>query len=295
MKYSLHLFVFLLLCLTSSTLSAQDNWEETVYLKNGSIYRGTVIEQIPGVSLNIETRDRNVIHINMADVERMTKTRIEPKVTSPQPPAAPQETHPDINQDRHQTNIEPHDRLVDAHPKPAYQAKRGYFGQANINFGTHQFGIRTIHGFRFNRFAQLGLGIGLDINIFKSTLFDFNARQYLGDNTHDGIYLPLFLHFTGEVLNKRITPFYAIEAGYGFKLVPAFGYNTEKSSGGLMGGLGIGVKFQSGHRFNFRLSAVINFQDNNGGNSSNYQSYPYYGADTKRLAISPGFRLGFCF
>jgi hypothetical protein len=299
MKYSIHLLAILLLCIASSNLSAQDNWEESVYLKNGSIYRGTIIEQIPGVSVNIETRDRNVIHINMADVERMTKTRIEPPIAPPPPPAPPRDMDYH-DREIHHSGEGHHDRLDEAHLRPYYQAKRGYFGQANLNLGLNQVGIRVINGFRFNRFAQLGVGVGIDFYRFSNNSFGFNDNSYNGynvANSRDGVYLPVFLHFTGELLNKRVTPFYAIEAGYGFHVSDQnsyYNYGNNKITGGMMGGAGFGVKFQSRHRFNFRISAVVNFQHNNASNAYSYQSYPY-NYDGRRLAISPGIRLGFAF
>jgi hypothetical protein len=33
---------------------------EVVYLKNGSVIKGTIVEQVPGESLKIQTRDGNV-------------------------------------------------------------------------------------------------------------------------------------------------------------------------------------------------------------------------------------------
>lgn len=46
---------------------------EVVYLKNGSIIRGMIIEQIPNVSLKIQTRDGNVFVYKMEEVEKITK------------------------------------------------------------------------------------------------------------------------------------------------------------------------------------------------------------------------------
>jgi hypothetical protein len=46
---------------------------EVVYLKNGSIIRGVIIEQIPNVSLKIKTKDGNVFFYKMEDVEKITK------------------------------------------------------------------------------------------------------------------------------------------------------------------------------------------------------------------------------
>ncbi len=59
----------------TGTNKNNDNGEyaEVVYLKNGSIIRGVIIEQIPNVSLKIKTKDGNVFFYKMEDVEKITK------------------------------------------------------------------------------------------------------------------------------------------------------------------------------------------------------------------------------
>lgn len=47
--------------------------QEVVYLKNGSVIRGTIIEQIPGISLKIQTADGNIFFYKMEEVEKITK------------------------------------------------------------------------------------------------------------------------------------------------------------------------------------------------------------------------------
>lgn len=47
--------------------------DDVVYLKNGSIIHGIVIEQVPGESLKIQTSDGSVFVYKMADVEKITK------------------------------------------------------------------------------------------------------------------------------------------------------------------------------------------------------------------------------
>ncbi len=58
--------------LACGTLSAQ-RIAETVYLKNGSIIKGTIVEEVPGQSLKIQTKDGNVFVYKMDEVERITK------------------------------------------------------------------------------------------------------------------------------------------------------------------------------------------------------------------------------
>ncbi len=54
----------------------EDNKSElvdVVYLKNGGVIRGMIIEQVPGVSIKIKTKDGNVFVYKMEEVEKMTK------------------------------------------------------------------------------------------------------------------------------------------------------------------------------------------------------------------------------
>ncbi len=72
----LALVLTLTLC---NSLCAQSNWIDVVYLKNGSIIKGTIIEQVPNESLKIQTADGSVFVHSMSDVEKMSK---EEKVTT---------------------------------------------------------------------------------------------------------------------------------------------------------------------------------------------------------------------
>jgi hypothetical protein len=47
--------------------------EDVVYLKDGSIVRGVIIEQVPGKTLKIKTRDANVFVYEFSKVEKITK------------------------------------------------------------------------------------------------------------------------------------------------------------------------------------------------------------------------------
>lgn len=47
--------------------------EDVIYLKNGSIIRGIIIEQVPNISLKIKTKDGSVFAYKMEEVEKLTK------------------------------------------------------------------------------------------------------------------------------------------------------------------------------------------------------------------------------
>ncbi len=70
MKKYLALLLFALI----TTMSfGQSNYQDVVYLKNGSIIRGIIIEQVPNKSIKIETADRSVFVYQMDEIEKITK------------------------------------------------------------------------------------------------------------------------------------------------------------------------------------------------------------------------------
>jgi len=75
MKRSIRLS-FLILCsffLAILSINAQGNYEDVVYLKNGSIIHGVIIEQVPNQSIKIQTRDNNVFVYKMDEIEKIAK------------------------------------------------------------------------------------------------------------------------------------------------------------------------------------------------------------------------------
>ena len=71
------MILLLILTLPFNTL-AQEKTEDVVYLKNGSIIRGTIIEQIPNKSIRIQTRDGSIFFYEMDEIEKITK---EPRIS----------------------------------------------------------------------------------------------------------------------------------------------------------------------------------------------------------------------
>lgn len=59
--------------LFASTISNAQTLQEAVYLKNGSIIKGTIIEQVPNEALKIKTADGSIFVYQMSEVEKITK------------------------------------------------------------------------------------------------------------------------------------------------------------------------------------------------------------------------------
>jgi len=67
------LFAVLLLVISSTVAFAGTTPEDVVYLKNGSVIHGMIIEQKPNVSLKIKTHDGNVFVFETKDIDRIVR------------------------------------------------------------------------------------------------------------------------------------------------------------------------------------------------------------------------------
>ncbi|MCW3125169.1 MAG: hypothetical protein JWO03_827 [Bacteroidetes bacterium] len=277
--YRLLIAAFLLAGIFSSfTLSAQDDREDVVYLKNGNIYRGIIVEQVPGKTIKVETLGGNVFTVEISDIIKLTK---EKKVV--QDSGDGQMRHPYGGPEMHHGEMGPcnfrHDRFYryqrfdSTGGKPMHKEfhyrKRGYFFEAQLLGEMGQGGVRIINGYKFGQFGYLGIGVGADLVGFAPIgHYDFGGRN----SPYTGTYMPLFLHYSGDFLKRRITPFYSIDAGYAIRFNGGGRGNNNfvTNQRGAMGGVGVGVKFYSKHRINFNISANADFQ--------NVKYNGYYGA-----------------
>jgi hypothetical protein len=67
------LFSFLIIFIVSIFSCNSQTYEDVVYLKNGGIIHGIIIEQIPNQSIKIQTRDENVFFFKIEEIEKITK------------------------------------------------------------------------------------------------------------------------------------------------------------------------------------------------------------------------------
>lgn len=58
---------------TSSSPDNKSEYVDVVYLKNGSVIKGMIIEQTPNVKIKIQTKDGSIFVYKMEEVEKMTK------------------------------------------------------------------------------------------------------------------------------------------------------------------------------------------------------------------------------
>ncbi len=223
---------------------AQEPMEDVIYLKNGSVYRGMIIEQVPNVSMKIQTLGGNIFFVTIADVTKITKEN-------------------KVQEGNNYNHFEPpfmHGWHKGDSTHNQFRPKRkGYFFNAQILVENLQGGVRIINGYKFNRFAYLGVGIGFD-NVFNAPYV--RSHQSISKSSYQGLYFPIYLYYAGDILNKRVTPYYALELGYtmgpkkGTNLMNGDGFDRNNMRGGAFGGLGLGIKVNT--RRGGNLSVLFN-------------------------------------
>lgn len=275
------------LILSPFLLWAQSGMEDAVYLKNGSIYRGVIIEQVPNVSLRIETAGGNVFAVQMNEVEKIAKERLTGR-------------YPDQRWSHSGFGMP-----AWAKGDTTFVARhRGFFFQSQILVENTQGGVRLIGGYKLGRLGQLGIGVGFD-RVFSSPV---NERlNGLDEKGLAGLYLPLYLYHSRDMFsNRRFTPTMTAEVGYAMAVEGKdgefreddFGYRPD---GGVMAGIGLGFKMHSkrhrGHAsiiFHLSYKQVNYERDANVFNSSG-QVTGTFPVEGRADLLFPGIRFGFGF
>jgi hypothetical protein len=258
--------------------SAQSNYEDVVYLKNGSIIRGMIIEQVPNESIKIQTKDRNVFVFKMDEVLKLTKEEVQPAVQPsvsttaitnepPKPKVRKTSGYTNITEmtfARSFNNTESTDDYGYSYP---YESHFDH-----INNGPC-FGIQTVNGYLFNPYFSLGLGIGMQ--------------------AYNELFLvPLFLDLRANFIEGKVTPFVAAEIGNSFTRHQFFGVTTNyQDEGGFMGSVAGGVKFFPAPRMALNFSIGFSYQELNVENSYSLYNYnPDYSDRTlNQFTIRGGF------
>ena len=81
------LFVLFAILVSGFAIFAQSEMRDVVYLKNGSVVKGTIIEQVIGESLRIDTPDGSIFFYEMNEIEKIVKEKVatpETKVETPE-------------------------------------------------------------------------------------------------------------------------------------------------------------------------------------------------------------------
>lgn len=166
-------------------------YEEVIYLTNGSVIRGDVIEQTQE-EIKIKIAGGSVLVYKMSEVERITKE---------------EKTLKEKKRDRDFTS-----------------PKLGYYHAVNFGllpgqgeFGTFAFGgsLHYVLGYQYKPIIGAGIGVGADSYIYSE------IRSVI----------PVYLEARGYLQNQPFAPYYCLQAGYGFALINDTWNMTDASGG----------------------------------------------------------------
>ena len=73
--------MLILLLAVSSSLAQQ--YEDVVYLKDGGVRRGLILEQIPGESVKLKTNYGEIFVISMSDISKIAKVEKDVPIAEP--------------------------------------------------------------------------------------------------------------------------------------------------------------------------------------------------------------------
>ncbi len=206
--------LILLLCIFTINTFAQKINDDVLYLKNGSIYRGKIMERNEQ-SVKLETYEKNIYAVQMADIQEIKSEE------SLKKPVILYKEKGYV----HYTELGP---LAGSN-------------RASNGVTTSAFSFQTVNGYKFNQYFFTGIGIGADLYAVQT--FVPIVLSVRGDFTKKGNKIPFYFVEGGYSINATSNDVDGIKyqggntfaAGLGLKIL--FNENT-----GFV--IGAGYRFQ---------------------------------------------------
>ncbi|MDX1906812.1 MAG: hypothetical protein SF053_07230 [Bacteroidia bacterium] len=219
----LRLFTALILMSWASwgELSAQTvPVEDVIYLRNGGIARGKIVEQVPHAYVKIEIPGGSSLIFNTHEILRITR----------------------------ETPLYALHNLKKYAPlKPIQYHEHGLYGILSLhwNFYENNWGTQVSMG------LQGGAGYKIRPNLGITAVTGIEGYQ--GGNV-----MPLLAGVQGRLLHKRISPMYYAAAGYGFPVSQR--WNVQAYQGGLNAQAGVGILMYTRSRRSWTMSLGYKMQ-----------------------------------
>lgn len=238
------------ICNTALAQSTYDN----IYLKNGSIIKGIIIEQVPGKSIKVETRDKNIFVFKEEEIEKIVKGPMQRKGR---------------DESEEERNTEPR----------VYSSTEAYTG--------YSFGIETGIGPGSSARNQNGLGlafhvlnnatfkskfscgIGLGFDLFTLGYSPYENETYYDDYARSYLNMTYYLDLRAFPIEGKISPLIICNAGYGTTLF------SSKVTGGLYFNGGVGTRFRFTNKF--ALNLTLNYKMQKFSYQEYFSEYTYTG------------------
>jgi len=244
MKQCKLLLAGLILLSITTNVFAQAGYEDVIYLKEGSIVHGVIIEQVPNETVKIQTKDRNIFVYKIEEILKITKEEIqEPRAGKERKESFRNESATNENiKKKGFTNITEINFAVDVGSDPAVDENASE-GLKDLTRGL-SFGAQTINGYQYNPYLSIGIGVGAQLHSIL-------------------VLFPVFADVHVNFMAKRFTPFVSMAVGYSYTPQQIFGFRHLGSDhkGGLLISPAAGVKYFVKPKMALNLSLGLRYQE----------------------------------
>lgn len=231
-----------ILFLCSVGLSAQNRNTDVIYLNNGNIVKGQIIDSVPNVSVKIKADNGAIYEYKTTEIRNIKGNEV---------------IMPEESSRRKYVDYEDNEK--------------GYWWSAELSGGPSIFydkanmgytQLAIVNGYRFNDFIRIGIGLG-------ARYYIDNKKVRTKSNTWS---FPIYANLRGNFMPqdvRRIVPFWSIDAGGtirdGFFFSPTLGVRFGgKRSNMLIGisytGQMMDTKWKSSKEMVSLLSAKIGYE-----------------------------------
>lgn len=219
--------LFLMFFFCTLMVYSQVQYIDVVYLKNGGKISGIIVEQIPGESIKIETKDGGLLIFKMDEIEKMTKEKVTIEPDSPPPtketPPTPPPQEPATAEPPSQPVTAPQNTTIPQTevPKGAEtKLARGTYGTLTV--GSHMSKPNNIEGKQDGNEISVGdFDPYTGVTVQAQAVFDVSEQfAFLIGGTVDKYNIATFTSYYigGHIylINDKFSPFIFAKGGYGF-------------------------------------------------------------------------------
>lgn len=269
MKKLFLVFTFLIMGIIGNA-SAQSQYEDVVYLKNGSIIHGIIIEQTPNESIKIKTDNNNIFVYKMDEIQKMAKEEASQPVAKPkQSPVRHSQSI--YSQTQRQPRVQK--RRDPFFVRYSFDADLGFIVGTKANFAFGDYGETSLksnfcrpafsmtHGVQIYKYAFAGLGFGVQYMYGK---IYSGGDLVSGDDALDSgnwktVLVPLYFNVKGIYpINDKFAPFVNLSLGYTIAIPTnkdvfhKLDYEKSVLKGGFNCAFGVGLRIKH-FQFGFGL------------------------------------------
>lgn len=218
-----------------TTAVFSQNVGDVVKMKNGDSYHGKIIGQQSNESITMKLYDGSIITFATSDIDEIGSEQTN-------------QTFEKIINTKTEYSVD----AMDSDYK-----KKGYFGFAefesliSVDGSGGNMKVNIVNGYKV--IPQFSIGAGVGINLCYSW--------------YTTLSVPVFLHLRSDILNKKVTPYVALDLGYNFPVYNDYANAYEK---GLMFApkIGLGIKFSTRYQLNIGFGYSYN--------SAEYEGFKFH-------------------